>query len=127
MSKNKSCRHVFPCDWCADSSLGRLTKKDIALCFAERTGFDVSPKDIRIRGNWLFHRVPYDDQMVCYDVRDIPHNSGVLSVEAWDDCPLDESPFVPNNKEKVAKTLERLDKGYRRYLLEEFFIKWAEC
>jgi hypothetical protein len=102
MSKNKSTR---------------LTKEDIRACFAERTGYDVRLKDIRVRGNWLFHR-EYDDEIACYDVRDAQYNSGVLCMEAWDDCPLDESPFVPNNKEKVAKTLERLDKGYQRYLKE---------
>jgi hypothetical protein len=35
-------------------------------------------------------------------------------MEPWDDCTLEESPFVPNNNDRVAKTLERLDKTYQR-------------
>ena len=34
------------------------TKKDIALCFGERTGLFVEPKEIRVRGDWLFYKAP---------------------------------------------------------------------
>jgi hypothetical protein len=35
-------------------------------------------------------------------------------MEPWDDCTLEESPFIPNNNDKVSKTLERLDKTYQK-------------
>ena len=55
------------------------TKQDIALCFGERTGYDVEPKDIRVRGNWLFHRADWlDGDVDCYPAKDARYNSGVL-------------------------------------------------
>ena len=90
------------------------TKEDIALCFGERTGLFVEPKEIRVRGNWLFYRSPDYDEIDCYRAAHARYDSGVLCMEPWDDCTLEESPFIPNNNDKVSKTLERLDKSYQR-------------
>ncbi len=91
------------------------TKKDIALNFGERTGMFVEPKEIRVRGKWLFYKLPDGDGIIdCYRAENARYNSGVLCMEPWSDCTLEESPFVPNNNDKVSKTLERLDKSYQR-------------
>ena len=91
------------------------TKKDIALCFGERTGMFVEPKEIRIRGDWLFYKLPDGDGIIdCYRAAHARYDSGVLCMEPWDDCTLEESPFVPNNNDRVSKTLERLDKTYQK-------------
>ena len=93
----------------------RHTKKDIALCFGERTGLFVEPKEIRVRGDWLFYKLPDGDGIIdCYRAAHARYDSGVLCMEPWDDCTLEESPFIPNNDDKVSKTLERLDKSYQR-------------
>ena len=98
----------------------RHTKADIALCFGERTGYDVDPKDIRIKGNWLFHRAEWlDDEVDCYWAADARYNSGVLSMEAWNGVKIEDSPFIPKNDERVAKSLEKLDKGYKQHLFEQ--------
>jgi hypothetical protein len=92
------------------------TKKDIALCFGERTGMFVEPKEIRVKGNWLFYKRPdYDDYIECYQAKHARYDSGVLCMEPWDHCNIEDSPFVPNNNDKVSKTLERLDKSYQRH------------
>ena len=94
------------------------TKKDIALCFGERTGYFVEPKEIRVRGNWLFYKRQFDDleyYIECYRAEHARYDSSVLCMEPWDDCTLEESPFIPNNDDKVSKTLERLDKSYQKY------------
>ena len=95
----------------------RHTKKDIALCFGERTGYFVEPKDIRVRGDWLFYKRQFDDleyYIECYRAEHARYDSGVFCMEPWSDCTLEESPFIPNNDDKVSKTLERLDKSYQR-------------
>ena len=93
------------------------TKQDIALCFGERTGYDVEPKDIRVRGNWLFHRADWlDGDVDCYPAKDARYNSGVLCMEPWSGVKMEDSPFIPKNDERVAKALEILDKGYNKHL-----------
>lgn len=78
------------------------TKADIALCFGERTGYDVDPKDIRIKGNWLFHRAEWlDDEVDCYWAADARYNSGVLSMEAWSGVKIEDSPFIPKNDKEL--------------------------
>tara|TARA_R100000655_G_scaffold10163_1_gene24732 strand:+ start:1025 stop:1621 length:597 start_codon:yes stop_codon:yes gene_type:complete len=98
----------------------RHTKADIALCFGERTGYDVDPKDIRIKGNWLFHRAEWlDDEVDCYWAADARYDSGVLCMEAWDGVKIEDSPFIPKNDERVAKSLKELDEDYKQHLFEQ--------
>jgi hypothetical protein len=100
------------------------TIKDIALCFGERTGYFVTPRQIRVRGNWLFYINPnYDDEekltkecIDCYFAPDAQYDSGVLSMEAYTGVKLKDSPFIKDNNEIVAKSLKELDKDYKRFL-----------
>ena len=102
----------------------KLTIKGIALCLGERIGEDVSPREIRVRGNWLFYKNPYYDKdeqtfkkcIDCYWAPDARYNSGVLSMEPWDGVKLVDSPFIPKNDEVVSKTLKTLDKEYKEHL-----------
>ena len=103
----------------------KLTKEQIALCFGERTGYDVEPKDIRIRGNWLFHRTRmglfdrYNKEVYCYWAENARYNSGVLCMEPWDAVEYENSPFIPKNDKKVSIELKRLDKDYQQHLYEQ--------
>ena len=103
----------------------KLTKEQIALCFGERTGYDVEPKDIRVRGNWLFHRTRmglfdrYDKEVDCYWAEDARYNSGVLCMEPWDAVEYENSPFIPKNDKKVSIELKRLDEDYQQHLYEQ--------
>lgn len=96
----------------------KLTIKSIALCLGERLGEDVSPRQIRVRGNWLFYRDPDYSEIECYWAPDARYDSGVLCMEAWDGVMLADSPFIPKNDEVVSKTLKNLDKDYKEYLEE---------
>jgi len=100
------------------------TIKDIALCFGERTGYFVTPRQIRVRGNWLFYKPDdLEDYEIaekkcidCYFAPDAQYDSGVLSMEAYTGVKLKESPFVKDNNETVAKSLKKLDKSYKEFL-----------
>ena len=100
------------------------TIKDIALCFGERTGYDVSPRQIRVRGNWLFYKRHDLDEyelttkksIDCYFAPDAQYDSGVLSMECYSGVHIDDSPFIKDNDKAVAESLKKLDKSYKRHL-----------
>ena len=44
-----------------------MNKKDLAIAFGERTSQDVSPNQLRVKGNWVFYRDPYyPNEAACY-------------------------------------------------------------
>ena len=100
------------------------TIKDIALCFGERTGYFVTPRQIRVRGNWLFYKPDdLEDYEIaekkcidCYFAPNAQYDSGVLSMEPYTGVKLKDSPFIKDNNETVAKSLKELDKDYKRFL-----------
>ena len=100
------------------------TIKDIALCFGERTGYDVSPRQIRVRGNWLFYKRHDLDEyelttkksIDCYFAPDAQYDSGVLSMECYSGVHIDDSPFIKDNDKAVAESLKKLDKSYKGFL-----------
>ena len=100
------------------------TIKDIALCFGERTGLDVTPRDIRVRGNWLFHVNPCytpEEQLTkecvdCYFAADAQYDSGILCMEPYSGVKLNDSPFIKGNNKAIIQSLKKLDKSYKRYL-----------
>lgn len=92
-----------------------MNKKELAIAFGERASLDVSPNQIRVRGNWLFYNAPYyPNEADCYAINE----DGTVSGEPWDGVHIDKSPFKPHNEEAVIKTLEKLDKEYAAYLKE---------
>ncbi len=92
-----------------------MNKKDLAIAFGERTSQDVSPNQLRVKGNWVFYRDPYyPNEAACYARSD----GDCICWEPWSDVPIDQSPFKPHNEEVVSKTLEKLDKEYSAYLKE---------
>ena len=100
------------------------TIKDIALCFGERTGYFVTPRQIRVRGNWLFYKPDdLEDYEIaekacidCYFAPDAQYDSGVLSMECYSGVMVKDSPFIKDNDEAVAESLKKLDKPYKRHL-----------
>ncbi len=100
------------------------TIKDIALCFGERTGYFVTPRQIRVRGNWLFYKPDdLEDYEItekkcidCYFAPDAQYDSGVLSMECYSGVMVKDSPFIKDNDEAVAESLKKLDKSYKEYL-----------
>ena len=100
------------------------TIKDIALCFGERTGYFVTPRQIRVRGNWLFYKPDdLEDYEIaekkcidCYFAPNAQYDSGVLSMEPYTGVKLKDSPFIKDNNEVVAESLKKLDKSYKGFL-----------
>ena len=100
------------------------TIKDIALCFGERTGYFVTPRQIRVRGNWLFYKPDdLEDYEIaekkcidCYFAPNAQYDSGVLSMEPYTGVKLKDSPFIKDNNETVVKSLNKLYKDYKGYL-----------
>jgi len=100
------------------------TIKDIALCFGERTGYFVTPRQIRVRGNWLFYKpddladyeITEKECIDCYFAPNAQYDSGVLSMECYSGVMVKDSPFIKDNDEAVAESLKKLDKSYKRHL-----------
>ena len=95
----------------------KLTIKAIALCLGERLGEDVSPRQIRVRGNWLFYRDPDYSEIECYWAKDCQF-TGVMSSEPWHHIRKEDSPFVYHNQDIVFNTCKKLDHEYKNYSKE---------
>ena len=98
----------------------KLTLKKLAISFGERIGEDVYPRQIKVSGNWLFHKSDYlhETEIACYWAKNCQYNSGVLSAEPWDFIKKEDSPFTYHNQDKVFEVCQRLDKEYTEYLKE---------
>ena len=89
-----------------------MNKKELAIAFGERTSQFVSPNELRVRGNWVFHRDPdYPNEAVCYAKED----GDCICWEPYTDVPLDKSPFKPHNEAVVIETLKELDEEYKEH------------
>ena len=97
----------------------KLTLKKLAINFGERIGEDVAPRQIKVSGNWLFHKSDYlhETEIACYWAKGCEF-SGVMTNEPWDFIKKEESPFTYHNQDKVFEVCQRLDKEYREYLQE---------
>ena len=90
-----------------------MNMKKMAIQFGERIGDDVPANQIKVKGGWLFHKLPdYPDEVDCYA---LPLD---YSAEPWDGIDVKDSPFVPRNADRVAIAIEKLTKGYDQYMKE---------
>ena len=92
----------------------RLTKAEAQLWISEAWGRDISINNVKLRGDWLFIREPeWPDEVECIHMptRDI-------SGEPWDGIRLEDSPFIPHNKEAVDVAVAKLDAEIAKYLAE---------
>ena len=92
----------------------RLTKAEARLWISEAWGMPISINNVRLRGDWLFVRQPDDDEIDCIYR---PMN-GDISGEPWDSIRLEDSPFLPRNKEAVETAVAKLDAGFAAYMAE---------
>ena len=92
-----------------------MNKQELTVALNERTGFDLRPNDIRQSGDWIFVRRPeWPDEAECYS---LPLD---LIAEAWDDVPIDRSPFAGKKEwASIADgVLAKLDAKFSAYLKE---------
>jgi len=92
----------------------RLTKAEARLWISEVWGTPISINNVRLRGDWLFVRHPDAGEIDCI----YRPMSGDISGEPWDSIRLEDSPFLPRNKEAVETAVAKLDAGFAAYMAE---------
>ena len=97
----------------------RLTKAEAQLWLSEAWGRSIRISHIRLRGDWLFVRDLDEFPEFAYEV-DCIHmpKSGDIYAEVYDSIPVEDSPFVPNNKEAVDVAVAKLDAEIAKYHAE---------
>ena len=82
--------------------------ESLATIFGERIGECIEPRNLRIVGHWLFHRIPEceEDEVACYRLP-LP-----MCAEAWDGIPMSDSPFAPIDPNTLERVIKQLDRGY---------------
>ena len=93
----------------------KLTAKKAALWVGEAWGRDISPRDVRIRNNWVFirdHEFPNE----C-DVLFSPHGND-LHGEPWSAVAMERSPFIVKDTDEITALTDKLDAQYKGHLAE---------
>jgi hypothetical protein len=97
----------------------KLTKAEAQLWLSEAWGRSIRISHIRLRGDWLFVRdidefPDYADEVDCIHMP----KSGDIWAEPYDCIHLEDSPFVPHNKEAVDIAIAKLDTKIAKYYAE---------
>ena len=97
----------------------RLTMAEAQLWLSEAWGRSIRISHIRLRGDWLFVRDLDEFPEFAYEV-DCIHmpKSGDIYAEVYDSIPVENSPFVPRNKEAVDIAIAKLDTAIAKYYAE---------
>tara|TARA_R100000656_G_scaffold118556_1_gene92224 strand:+ start:41 stop:745 length:705 start_codon:yes stop_codon:yes gene_type:complete len=90
-------------------------------------GIFVNKKDIRVRGIWAFLRDRNTDDDAYVDkhgkwfseVEYYHLDKGITIAEAYDGIPYTDSPFMPDNEEKVAEVVEEITEAFYEEYPEE--------
>ncbi len=91
----------------------KLTAKMAALWVGEAWGRDISPRDVRVRNNWVFVRdVDYPGEC---DALFSPHGND-LHGEPWDNVAIGQSPFVVKDTTAIKALTDKLDAEYKKHL-----------
>ena len=100
----------------------RLTKAEARLWVSEAWGRHISINNVKLRGDWLFVREPDEDEVDCIHMP----KSGDIYAEIYDSIPVENSPFVPRNKEAVDIAIAELDTNIAKYYAEYAEIEEEE-
>ena len=105
----------------------KLTKAEAQLWLSEAWGRSIRISHIRLRGDWLFVRDLDEFPEFAYEV-DCIHmpKSGDIWGEPWDGIRLEDSPFIPHNKEAVDIAVAKLDAEIAKYYAEYAEIEEEE-
>ena len=90
-------------------------------------GIFVNKKDIRVRGIWAFLRDRNTDDDAYVDkhgkwfseVEYYHLDKGITIAEAYDGIPYTDSPFMPDNEEKVAEVVKEITEAFYEEYPEE--------
>ena len=96
-----------------------MTKEELAIYFGERRGIAAKPKDLRLKGNWIFFRDPEWADDYPNDVELYNYPCGSMA-ECYDETHIDKTPFNKNLSHKeLEKIINDLDKRWKKFIEDD--------
>ena len=111
--------------------MNKLTNKQAYEIIRDNTNWAwVFPQDVKFKYGWIFHRTrdcldgeyhKGKDAIDCYAIDSLySYEHTGYSLEAWDGCSLEDSPFKQKNEHRVLKTIRELNRSYQKHLDNKF-------
>ena len=109
----------------------KLTNKEAYEIVRDNTTWMwVFKQDVKFKYGWIFHRtrdcgtMEYHkgkEPIDCYAIDSLySYEHAGYSIEAWDGCDIDKSPFKPKNDEATRETVRQLNRSYQQHKDDRF-------
>lgn len=109
----------------------KLTNKEAYEIVRDNTNWMwVFKQDVKFKYGWIFHRTRDCNTMEyhkckepidCYAIDSLySYEHAGYSIEAWDGCDIDKSPFKPKNDEATRETVRELNRSYQKHKDDRF-------
>lgn len=109
----------------------KLTHKEAYEIVRDNTTWMwVFKQDVKFKYGWIFHRtrdcgtMEYHkgkEPIDCYAIDSLySYEHAGYSIEAWDGCDIDKSPFKPKNDEATRETVRELNRSYQQHKDDRF-------
>ena len=109
----------------------KLTHKEAYEIVRDNTTWMwVFKQDVKFKYGWIFHRTRDCNTMEyhkgkepidCYAIDSLySYEHAGYSIEAWDGCDIDKSPFKPKNDETTRETVRQLNRSYQQHKDDRF-------
>ena len=109
----------------------KLTHKEAYEIVRDNTTWMwVFKQDVKFKYGWIFHRtrdcntMEYhkgNEPIDCYAIDSLySYEHAGYSIEAWDGCDIDKSPFKPKNDEATRETVRQLNRSYKQHKDDRF-------
>ena len=109
----------------------KLTHKEAYEIVRDNTTWMwVFKQDVKFKYGWIFHRTRDCNTMEyhkgkepidCYAIDSLySYEHAGYSIEAWDGCDIDKSPFKPKNDEATRETVRQLNRSYQQHKDDRF-------
>ena len=109
----------------------KLTNKEAYEIVRDNTNWMwVFKQDVKFKYGWIFHRTRDCNTMEyhkckepidCYAIDSLySYEHAGYSIEAWDGCDIDKSPFKPKNDEATRETVRQLNRSYQKHKDDRF-------
>jgi len=115
----------------------KLTNKEAYEIVRDNTTWMwVFKQDVKFKYGWIFHRtrdcgtMEYHkgkEPIDCYAIDSLySYEHAGYSIEAWDGCDIDKSPFKPKNDEATRETVRQLNRSYQQHKDDRFIERVYE-
>ena len=109
----------------------KLTHKEAYEIIRDNTTWMwVFKQDVKFKYGWIFHRTRDCNTMEyhkckepidCYAIDNLySYEHAGYSLEAWNGCDIDKSPFKPKNDEATRETVRELNRSYQKHKDDRF-------